>query len=299
MGYIHPGTLFVQKFGLVESSEDVIRYARFLREEAGLGVEPPIDLTRIYTRFDIPTPKRAPLPKQQGLLLNSEKGIILIKADDPATRQRFSEAHELMELLFKALPPSKGWDATAQKIGGFTHNKKEQLCNEGAAELLMPYASFVPQVRQLSVSFQTARQLAPEFDVSMTAVLVHMVRIGSGRHSVVLWKMKNKAAEIQSKISEHQLSLFGDVLEEMPPKKLRVEWSLSGSGIPYIPPDKSVPEDSSIHRAWKDRKFTVGEDRLDLANIWGIFRCESQPFEVDSEWFVISLLHLPGDEGCY
>ena len=130
----------------------------------------------------------------------------------------------------------------------------------------------------------------------MTAALVHMARVGPGRHAVVMWRLKNTSTEIQDKISEQQLPLFGQMGPEMPPKKLRVEWALSRRAIPYIPHNKSVPEDSSIYRAWQEQKFTIGEDRLDLGRMSGLYLCENQPFEVDGEWMVLSLLHLPGDE---
>lgn len=300
MQYIHPGYAFVRKFGLPQSSKDIFHYVNFLREEAKIDIAPPIDLSQIYGRFKIPLPHKAPLPEDtQGLLVNPEKGIILINDVDPATRQRFSEAHELIELLFSAFPPSTGWAAAAQKVGDFHHKTKEQLCNEGAAELLMPRDSFLPRVLPLKISFQTARQLAAVFNVSVSAALVHMARIGPGRHAVVLWRMKNKPTEIRNKTPEQQLSLFGDTFNDLPSKKLRVEWSLHGQNVPYIPVDKSVPEDSSIYAAWQDRKFTVGEDRLDLVNIWGMCLGENQPFEVLGEWFVLSLLHLPGDQNCW
>lgn len=295
MAYRNPGKLFVKKFGPVKSFEDIIHYANFLREEASIGPEPPIALERIYGHFGMPSPKLAPLPNLQGLLLNPEKGLILINVDDPAMRRRFSEAHELIEFLFNTLPRHRGRGGT-QKVGGFEDNTKERLCNEGAAELLMPTVSFIPRVKQLGVSFQTARFLAPEFAVSMTAALVHMARMGPGRHAVVMWRMKNTSTEIQDKISEQQLALFSEMSPKMPPKKLRVEWALSRREIPYIPLNKSVPEDSSIYRAWQEQKFTTGEDRLILGRISGLCLCENQPFEVDGEWMVLSLLHLPGDE---
>jgi hypothetical protein len=294
--YTNPGKLFVERFGLAESVDDVMRYVNFLREETDLDIEPPVDLARIYSRFGIPNPKRAPLSNQQALLLNPESGLILVKEDDPAARQRFSEAHELMELLFSALPWGKGW--TARQTGIFKSRAKELLCNEGAAELLMPQAAFVPRVRCAGVSYQTACQLALEFRVSTTAALVQMVRVGPGRHAIVLWRMKNKPHEIRGKAPINQLSLFGDLPVEAPPKKLRVEWSLKGPGVPFIPTNKSAPADSSIYRAWQEGEFTVGEDRLELGATRGLFRCESQPFEIEGERHVLSLLHWPGDVGC-
>jgi hypothetical protein len=288
--------MFIERFGLAEDVDDVMRYADFLREEAGLTVDPPIDLARIYERFGIPTPERAPLPGQQGLLVNPDSGLILINEDDPDVRQRFSEAHELMEFLFSALPSGRGW--AARQAGVFKSSAKENLCNECAAELLMPRATFAPRVFQKGVSYQTARLLASEYQVSVSAALVRVARVGQGRHVVVLWRLKNKPKEVRNKVSPNQFTLFGDALQALPPKKLRVEWSMGGPATPYIPPDKSVPEDCSIYEAWQNGVFTAGEDNLDLSTISGLFRCENKPFDNQGERFVLSLLHLPSDAEC-
>jgi hypothetical protein len=293
MPYTNPGELFIEKFGPPEGVDDVLRYAHFLREEAGLTIDPPIDLARIYARFAIPTPKRRALPTDiQGLLLSLERGIVVINDNDPVTRQRFSEAHELIEFLFNSLPPGEGW--TSRQTGIFRQEPKERLCQVGAAELLMPRVSFLARVDYLDISFQTARQLAAEFNVSVTAALVQIALISPGRHAVVLWRMKNKPTEIRDKSPESQLSFFSDFSKGMPPQKLRVEWSLVNG--PYIPPNKSISEDSLIYTAWRDRNFTVGEEWLDLAKIRGKFRYENQPFEVEGEWFVLSLLYLPNSD---
>lgn len=294
--YEHPGRLFVEKFGRVEGPEDVKRYAAFLREEAGINHELPIDLSRIYHRFDIPTPKRASLVGQQGLLVNSELGIILIEERDRETRQRFTEAHELMELLFAAMPVHR--DSAVRGVGRFKHSAKERLCNEGAAELIMPEDSFLPRVNRFGISYETGRILAGKYDVSISAALVRMARPGPGRHAVILWKMKNKPTEIRNQVPSNQLSLLEDPPERIAPKKLRVEWSFAGRGISYIPSDKSVPEDSSIYAAWRDGCFTTGTDRFRLGSTDGTFRCENLPFEVNDDRQVLSLLHFPGDIEC-
>lgn len=294
--YTHPGKLFVERYGEIDGSECVKQFASFLREEANVGHEPPIDLSRIYIRFGIPTPQHVPLIGQQGLLVNPDFGIILIEERDIETRQRFTEAHELMELLFSTLPNRFG--QLGQYSGMFKPNTKERLCNEGAAELLMPEASFSPRLARLGVSFKTARKLATGYDVSLSAALGRIVRLGTGRHAIVLWSLKNKPTEIRNKIPSNQLSFLEASPERIAPKKLRVEWSFTGSSGPFIPPNKSVPEDSSIFSAWKDGTFTTGSDRLSLGSINGTFRCENLPFEIEGERQVISLLHYPGEKGC-
>lgn len=129
MAYTNPGKLFIQRFGLVECAEDVMRYVGFLRDEAGISAEPPIDLAPIHSRFGIPLPKYAPLPDLQGILLNPDHGLILIKEDDPAARQRFTAAHELIELLFSALPSGKGW--AARRSGNFKSNPGSAYAMKG------------------------------------------------------------------------------------------------------------------------------------------------------------------------
>lgn len=297
MPYENPGRSFVEKFGVVTSAEGVLLYAQYLRREAGLTDDPPIDLGKIYDRFGVPPPKRRPLPNLQGLLVDPENGIILVNDDDMPPRQRFTEAHELMEILFSSLPHGKGW-AGRQGAGVFKQEAKENLCNAGAAELLMPRASFGLYVRRLGVSYSTARQLAMLYQVSTSASLVHMVRVGPGRHVIVLWRMKNKPTEIRKPPPASQLSLSGMPGLAQTPQRLRVEWAFGGPSAPFIPIDKSIPEDSSIYCAWRCGIFTNGEDLLDLAGLPGTWKCENQPFDVERHRYVISLLHAPGDSGC-
>ena len=237
----------------------------------------------------MPTPKRARLPNQQGLLLSPEMGLILINETDPVTRQRFTEAHELFELLFDTLPTDR---LDPHRKGPFSHNAKEKLCNEGAAELLMPSQFFGEQAESHGVSIKLAQKLSKIANVSMTAALVQLSRVGPGHHAVVLWRMKNKKSDKIYSNPQSQLPLFNMPPKIRPPKKLRVEWSLRGPNSPYIPINKSIPEESSIYAAWRDGKYKTDIDYLDLGSKRGMFRCESLPFESGGERNVLSLIEF-------
>lgn len=287
--YTHPGHLFLEQHGNVQTIADVSAYVHFLRQQAKLDEFSPANLPVIYEHFGIPTPKRAALPRQQGILLLPEVGLILINEDDIETRQRFTEAHELMELLFNALPDGKGW-AVHQK-GPFKHGTKEWLCNRGAADLLMPPKVFKSRALEEGVSFNTAQKLARMYGVSPTAALVQLTRLAPTPHAVVLWRMKHKKADAPHQ-NHVQLSLFPDMPSAGPSKKLRVEWVLRGENTPHIPRNKSVPEDSLIYAAWRDGEFTSGEEVLDLGAVRGIFRSENLPFGAEEERRVLSLLEL-------
>lgn len=116
---ISPGVLFLAKYGVPGDSSDINRYVDFLRKEAGVQLTPPIDLNKIYAKFQIPQPALEHID-QEGLLLDAERGLIIINEDDPRTRRRFSEAHELIELLFSVLPRGEGFRSTISEISNHT-----------------------------------------------------------------------------------------------------------------------------------------------------------------------------------
>ena len=289
MAYEHPGKRFLQGNGPVVDREGVLRYVEFLRQRAGLDGTPPIDLSRIYTSFGMSAPIRADM-SIPGVLANSALGIILINENDPAFRQRFTEAHELIELLFSEIP---AFGTSEQgRIGPFKHETKEQLCDEGAAELLMPCASFDPLFSE-GLSFTVARKVAAQFNVSLTAALVTAVRRSKLSSAVVLWRRKHKPTEIRNAISEHQLGLFNDgTSQPTDTRKLRVEWSVRSSNCPYIPKHKSVPEDSSIYVAYATAEDITAVERLQLADSTHKVLVESHPFSRDGERFVLSLMRV-------
>jgi Zn-dependent peptidase ImmA (M78 family) len=292
MTVIDPGLMFINQFGKINSAQEVLAYADFLRKESGQESVIPVDIYLIFKRFQIPSPIKKPLPGQQGLLLDAKNGIVIINSNDPPSRQKFSQAHELVEFLFNSLPNGKdignGW--MLKKPGGFSESMKEYLCNWTAANLLMPPAYVHSQITQHGANFDCARIISEACEISLSAALVQVARISQGNHSVVLWIMKNKPSEIKKKVPTAQLGLFDDH-KPQPAMKLRVEWSLRSENAPYIPKDKSVEETSLIFKAWQTGSFTAGEECLCLdgrKSRW--FQTENLPFPVDGGTQVLSLI---------
>jgi Zn-dependent peptidase ImmA (M78 family) len=282
MQYRHPGQAFLAEHGLLQTEQDVYRYVEFLRQQAGLTDEPPIDLTQIYQAFGIPTPLRAPLADQQGILVDSDAGLILIKEDDPLVRQRFTEGHELMELLF---------DAQERLLQGtntplpWQAEQKEQLCDRGAAELLMPTSSFLPQLRSLGFSLRTGQTLANLYQTSLLATLLRMVQHESGAYAVVMWHRALSRREAKGCLPT----------KPQPKKKLRVWWRAKAQGWSsgFIPKNKSIPHDSLIAVAFHSGQPQTGTETLDFGS--GPIHCyvEALPMQLGEKACVLSLLHLP------
>jgi len=274
--YRHPGQVFMSRYWLLHNEESVFRYVDFLRQEAGLGDEPPIDLSLIYQHFGIPTPLRAPLGDQQGILVDSDAGVILIKEDDPIVRQRFTEGHELMELLFDA----------QQRVASHRWNEqeKEQLCDRGAADLLMPQSSFLPRLHEMGISFNTGQTLANLYQTSLLATLVRTIQHGKGACALVMWHYALRRKEI-------------DCLKDadaQPQKKLRVWWRTwtkswtSG----FIPKNKSISPDSLISFAYMTGQPQTGREILDFGSGPICCQVEARPMQIGGKNCVLSLIYL-------
>jgi Zn-dependent peptidase ImmA (M78 family) len=294
MSFIHPGRLFIEKYGQVSSLEDILAYAEFLRKEANVDGQLPVDLQAIVQHFGI-KPKSVPLPVQ-GMLVDAEQGLILINANDIEHRQKFSLAHELIEYLFTELPQDKHWAGNwfLEQPGGFRKGTKEFYCNWAGANLLMPPTYVMELIEHYGVSFECAKVLAQNCNVSLSAALIQLAKMSPRGHIVVLWRMKNKPTEIKSAASEHQLSMFS-IPNSLPPKKLRVEWaygSEKSKKSPYIPKkDKSAENYSLIHSAWETGKFTSGKEKMTLDNKtshW--YYSENMPYPGKDERYVLSLI---------
>jgi len=292
MSFVSPGWLYIQKQKAIESFEDVLAYAEFVRAEVGLNNILPVDLDKIFKHFEIPTPKLAPLTEQQGLLLDAELGIIVINSNDSESRQKFTKAHELIEMLFSELPQGadlgSGW--RLDRPGGFKGSTKEFLCNWTAANLLMPPYYLQEQVKEHDVNFDCAGLVATACEVSLSAALVQLARCSEDGHFVVLWRRKNKPTELRYTLDTTQMTMF-ETDKALPPKKLRVEWCLGGINSPFIPKDKSTESSSLVYQAWETDTFTSGRDRMTFDNrnsAW--YSSENMPFTLNDERYVISLM---------
>lgn len=276
MQYRHPGAAFLSRYGRLQSEADVPRYVEFLRQESGLRDQPPIDLSCIYQHFGIPTPIRAPLDDQQGILVDSATGIILIKEDDPIVRQRFTEGHELMELLFDAQAQTQA----SSVLPPWSEPRKEQLCDQGAADLLMPESSFTTYIHHLGISLATGRTLADLYQTSLLATLIRMIQLGSGSHALVIW---------------HRALKQNEASRDRPlPKKLRIWWRTRTKDWigGFIPKNKSIGSKSLIFLASSTGRSQVGNEQIDLG--WGVVDCqvEAIAMQIGDKPCVLSLLHV-------
>jgi hypothetical protein len=259
--YRHPGLAFLAATPPEARStpEAVLDYADFLRRSAQL-VDPPTNLAAIYAAFAMPLPIQAPLEDQQGILVDGDRGLILIKGDDPRARQRFTESHELMELFFDA--------PTGLELPG---PEKERWCDRGAAQLLMPPQSFGARVENLGVSIDSARILALTFETSLIATLMQMMACSGGSQALVVWHWaKARSGEA-----------------------LRVWWRAHSPQWRggFIPRNKSVAPESVLGLAYRWNEFYSGTELLVLGDRSVSCHVEAQPISIGNKRCILSILH--------
>ncbi len=301
-----PGRQFIHQYeeGLPDTPAELSRcikdYARYLIEQSGQGGVPPVSLGPICDRFSLLL-SEADL-KAGGIGIEgmnvADMGVLLYDASDPAVRQRFTLAHELVESLMQALQGNRYRDAVARYVEG---PRKERLCNWGASLILMPPEIFHEHVQiENGPSIKAAERIGRTFQTSRLSTLWHMVYCYPQEVGLILWKHAHKPMDTSPAASTGQLSLLEEETQEVesqrsPRKELRVQWCVFGgaAGKFQVPKHKSISRDSVIFQAYDEGKLHRGRETVDLVNLEGEFEIEAMPFEVGPDAYVASLFHWP------
>ena len=141
---------------------------------------------------------------------------VVINENAPVTRQRYSLAHELGHIILHETESAKvelplestryrSYNSVPSKR---KHKAEERLCDQIAAELLMPEELFQDEMRARGLSLKHVARLASLFRTSLTATVIrywellpepcHLVRWRSSiaRNGIVspAWQMRNRIA---------------------------------------------------------------------------------------------------------
>lgn len=116
-------------------------------------------------------------------------GIIRVRAAVNETgRRRFSISHELGH--WEQHDSSQWYACSASDLRDYKTNPIEVEANTFAAELLMPTAMMRPRCEKPAPTLQLSKDIAGEFDVSLTAASIRLLHLT--RHECVLVASKNR-----------------------------------------------------------------------------------------------------------
>jgi hypothetical protein len=263
-------------------------YAQHLLQASGIHTLP-VPLAEIRATHGFQR-HSAPLPHRGFRLENS----IFVNSDDSEAVQRFTEAHEIMEGLFKAIRQENPSRFPQQKAANCWQDK-ERWCERGAAELLMPSELFFPLVRDVGVSLEAGRVLASRCRTSLTATIRRMIDSDVAPCVFLLLREGHKKHQTVPS-QDGQLVLFGSPEDWDPPAELRVWRSWRAPQVTkFICNNESISRGTSVYRTLKtdsNGAITEGCDELDMEYIKGTYHTESMKVTIGGVDTVMALVHL-------
>jgi len=194
-----------------------------------LGLEPPIDVYLLASARGIARIEVADLP-WSGCLLSDEAGMrIQIRASDHPRRQRFTGCHEVSHTLLPGFAttsasyrctPGDGQpeDPTARDL--------EQLADIAASEFLLPGRHVTADLLDAPFGWATIEAVAQTYAASLEA---------TARRFIAL-----------SKVPVLLLNLKPSISRSNPAPLLRIASRATSGDWPFIPMNKSVPNDHAI-----------------------------------------------------
>jgi hypothetical protein len=171
-------------------------------------------------------------------------------------RRRFSIFHEITHTRF----PDCYEEVRHRQHGDYfdrLHAELEQLCNIGAAEMLMPADDMAVRMSHRPLSVELSEELRPEFGASREAMLRRVCDLSEVPCILAVLSFRLKPKE-----KTDTMSLPLGLAQPQP--KYRIDYARNSKGVAlFLPPHKSAPDDSVVGRA-------MGDDFPSAVETWGI-----------------------------
>lgn len=255
--------------------------AKALNEEAG-GL--PVNLKLVCNRLGIEV-RRQLLSKSEGIVLQRNGGwrVVLPKRGSDSVpallgRDRFTLAHEIGHIRLSSL--------FKESIASVPAKVQERLCDEFAAELLLP----TEHVRQFLVASRRRsesripratwiRQLAA---LSQTSIEASARAVSRGDSSVLVAGLHTGPGQPDSPQARLEA--------------LRVRWStrseLCNSGLRRF---KRIAKDHQLFRIYERRTAFLGKVVLDLPPLaFGAYEVDFSPYKWSGDGFYLLIINLSG-----
>lgn len=195
--------------------------------------------------------------------------VVVLNAREPAERRNFSCCHEIAHTFALDVTAPKFRDITSESVCSPT-SAEEELCDEAAAEMLMPEKLFMAVAIGLEPSILSVLELSRRFATSISAALVRIGQLSVWPVLFIVWR-------------------FYPRLGSTP--KLRVAWSVRPEGTRcFVPRHATADSRSGMYATFVSANPTLEHENLDLGSLRGKFLVENARFGDH----VVSLVHNPG-----
>ena len=223
-----------------------------------------------------------------GMLIPSNDGYtIAINDKDLRTQQRYSLAHEIGHLVIANASETFGIKEPKNRSqsSGYEHGNKseERLCEEIAAELLMPAQGFRDQVQKLGQSLANVSALAAVFGTSITATAIRYWELLSEPSLIVRWRKDYSRHGAVVPAWQNRNKVKGPSAWINAPKGWQTHWKFVGAHAAFGNDGLKTTYESILTRISSGSRHHVKFPR---------YRVESMGFGKAENRFVLSVVYL-------
>lgn len=175
------------------------RLCKILEEFSLESLQRPVKLEELAKNWGVTAIETQPIASEAMLLPGGNGYKIVLKelmSQTAATRQRFSFAHELGHFLLQLSGFQKQRRLSAKHSRTSRQDDEEILCDQIAAEILMPRFAFEHDAGQVGWSLNSLRTLAKVYDTSIPATARRMVGLMAEACVMAIWNPAGEPAEL-------------------------------------------------------------------------------------------------------
>ncbi len=263
-------------------------YADALHRAAGLD-GPPFDPLRVAAALGVRVQPVPTYAGNRGLLLPLPGGgyRIVVRADESPSAQRFTVAHELVELGLQVGCPSLVERSHRDQEAG---KAKERYCEVGAAEILLPLDQVRRAFAARGSTLEALPALASLFGASLHATLRRLVDAAPRPCAgLIVYQARRHAEGVSSPGGQTGRPASGGPAGGA---VLRVAMACGGGGlVAAAPAGAPLPQTSLLARSYRDRLPTRGVEAFALGRLQGRYRVEAICPGYGPSRHVYALLH--------
>ena len=156
------------------------------------ALEWPVNLDSLAAKWGVTAIEKQPI-SSAGMLLPNRNGYkVILNQNQSRVRQRFSLAHELGHLLFNKAGIADSVREPKRRNSLAANPAEERLCDQIAAEILMPRMAFYEDGWMEGWSLNSLRTLASKYETSIPATALRMVDLMPEESLMGVWKVSEE-----------------------------------------------------------------------------------------------------------
>lgn len=200
-----------------------------------LDLSPPIDHDLVASYRNVARIEQANIPWAGHIARTGEALVIGVRAADTYGRQRFTIFHEVLHTYMRGFHLAQQYRCHpgSEPAGVQRDRGLEDLCDRGAADMLMPREHFLDDLAGNAVDLDLIDRLARRYEASRTAIGARICALNPVKTAYLTLELARKPRDPAGE------------------PQLRVQSCIGGAGWAFIPKHKSASPGGVFDRAFQ------------------------------------------------